>query len=208
MPQLDMTILGDYILEIQIMNKMSNRMLADAAGVSEGAIRNLQKVGRDDDAKDPDPRTLRLVAEALNISPLKLFSLAGYLPPEPTANSIRAQYLADVFDRLPPTKQNVVMSMLEALTESPEEKVVIQEMQQSAHDDKKELEESVPVMIRETANLLIAQYMMTEPADVHRIEADFQLGRKKWRDLSLELREHITTLIREKLSLGYEPKKE
>lgn len=197
------TTLGEYILDLMFMNRLSNRALADTSGVSEGAIRNLQKVGLEEDAKDPDARTLRLVADALNTSPLTLFRLAGYLPPGPITNSLRAQYLADVFDRLPPSKQDLIMGMLETMTESPEERKVIEEMRQSTHDDKAELDTTIPILVREAANELIAYYAMTVPADTHRIEPHHTIGRKKWRDLSLELREQITTLIRRKLSLDY-----
>lgn len=198
------TTLGEYILDLMFMNRLSNRALADASGVSEGAIRNLQKVGLEEDAKDPDARTLRLVADALNASPLTLFRLAGYLPPGPITNSLRAQYLADVFDRLPPSKQDLIMGMLESMTELPEEKTVIEEMRQSTHDDKAELDATIPVLVREAANELIVHYGMTVPADTHRVEPHYTIGRKKWRDLSLELREQITMLIRQKLSLDYE----
>jgi transcriptional regulator with XRE-family HTH domain len=96
--------------------------LAEAAGVSEGVIRNLLRHGIDPKAKDPDARTLRKVADALGIDSPKLFRLAGYIPPAPDANSVPAEYLADVFDQLPPEKQDAVMSVLEAMAEAPRAK--------------------------------------------------------------------------------------
>lgn len=59
-------------------------------------IRNLLKHGADPHAKDPDPRTLRSVVDALDVNSIMLFRLAGYIPLEPNANSVRAEYLADV----------------------------------------------------------------------------------------------------------------
>ena len=37
-----------------------------------------------------------MVAKALDVDALRLFRLAGYIPPEPSAHSIRADYLAEM----------------------------------------------------------------------------------------------------------------
>src|SRR5215471_6129831 len=96
--------LGEYLAELLRMRNLSNRSLAVGAGVSESVIRNLLQHGVNPRAKDPDPGTLRSVADYLGINSLTLFRLAGYVPPAPNALSPRAEFLAEVFDRLPADK--------------------------------------------------------------------------------------------------------
>jgi hypothetical protein len=197
--------LGAFVADLMNKQQHNNVSLAETADVSEGVIRNLLKHGIDPKAKDPDARTLRKVADALGVDAVKLFRLAGYIPPAPDANSVRAEYLADVFDNLPPEKQDAVMGVLEAMAEPQREKSAIQEMRRSAHDALAGMDLNFPSMIREAANQLIAQYAMTSPADIDRIESDIVVAGNKWRDLSIATRKRITALIRHKLSLDYDP---
>jgi transcriptional regulator with XRE-family HTH domain len=197
--------LGAFIADLMDKQQHNNVSLAESAGVSEGVIRNLLKHGIDSKAKDPDARTLRKVADALGVDAARLFRLAGYIPPAPDANSVRAEYLADVFDDLPPEKQDAVMSVLEAMAEAPREKTTIQEMRRSSHKALAGMDLNFPAMIREAANQLIAQYAMTAPADVDRIESDAVVAGNQWQDLSIATRKRITALIRHKLSLDYDP---
>ncbi|MBI5961620.1 MAG: helix-turn-helix transcriptional regulator [Chloroflexi bacterium] len=197
--------LGAFLANLMDQQKHNNVSLAEAAGVSEGVIRNLLKVGIDPKAKDPDARTLRKIADALGVNSLKLFRLVGYIPPAPDANSVRAEYLADVFDHLPPEKQDAVMGVLEAMADAPKEKKVVQEMRLSPHKALAGIDLTFPAMIREAANHLIIQYAMTAPADVERIEPDAEIAGNPWRDLPAATRQRITALIRHKLSLDYDP---
>ncbi|NJL57333.1 helix-turn-helix transcriptional regulator [bacterium] len=122
--------LGAFIADLMSRHNHNNVSLAAAAGVSEGVIRNLLKHGIETRVKDPDPRTLRRVADALGVNSIMLFRLAGYIPPEANANTVRAEYLADVFDTLPPEKQDAVMGVLEAMSESITQRETIQTMRQ------------------------------------------------------------------------------
>jgi len=201
----DAYTLGQFLADLMRKREHNNSTLATEAGVSESVIRNMLKHGIDSRAKDPDARTLRKVADALGVNSLMLFRLAGYIPPEPEANSVRAEYLADVFDRLPPEKQDAVMSVLEAMSESQTEKATIQEMRQSSHDALAGMDLNFPAMIREAANQLIAHYAMTDPEDVERIEPGVEVIRNKWSKLPAETRQRIMALIRYKLSLDYDP---
>src|SRR5690606_34395081 len=108
-----------FIADLMTKHDHTNRSLAAAAGVSESAVRNLLKVGEEKSAKDPDARTLSLVAKALDVDALRLFRLAGYIPPEPSAHSIRADYLAEMFDVLSTEKQDAVLGVLEAMIDQP-----------------------------------------------------------------------------------------
>ncbi len=183
----------------------NNSSLAEVAGVSKCVVRNILKHGNNPKAKDPDARTLRRIADALGINSLKLFRLAGYIPPAPDANTVRAEYLADVFDELPPEKQDAVMGVVEAMAEPRKIKNTLNEMRRDTRHALAGIDLNFPAMIREAANQLIAQYAITTSADIKRIEADAQIGPNKWSDLPVETRERIKALIRHKLSLDYDP---
>lgn len=73
--------LGLFLAQLMEQKKISNRELARLADVSEGAIRNLLKVGDDPRAKAPDALTLSKAGIALGVDPLVFFRLAGYIPP-------------------------------------------------------------------------------------------------------------------------------
>lgn len=197
--------LGRFVADLMEKLEHNNSSLAEVAGVSESAIRNLLKHGIDPKAKDPDPRTLRKVADALGVDSLMLFRLAGYIPPAPDANSVRAEYLADVFDTLSPEKQDAVMGVLEAMADAPRQKKAIQEMRRYADKALAGIDLTFPAMLREVANQLIVQYAMTAPGDVQRIEPDATVAGVAWRDLPVAVRQRITALIRHKLSLEYDP---
>ena len=199
------TTLGSFIAELMERQQHSNRSLATAAGVSEGVIRNLLKHGTDSRAKDPDPRTLRKVADALEVDAIMLFRLAGYIPPQSNANSVRAEYLADVFDELPPEKQDAVLGVLEAMTSTPTRKTAIQQMRKEPANPIAGIDRVAPDLVRLIANHLIAHYQMTEPAQASTIEPEAQFQQYTWKDLPPAMRQRIKALIEHKLSLKYDP---
>ncbi len=203
MPKKGIT-LSELISDVMQLKNHSNRSLATAAGISEGAVRNLLRYGEEEGVKEPDARTLRLVAEALDIKPASLFKLAGYLPQERVNNSWQAVYVADVFDRLPPDKQDIVMGVLEAIVNSPEEKAKIQERRQRAQ--KKETLGSIPTIVREAANTLIVRYGMNSPDDVENIEDETWVVGQRWDRLDPQMQLQIIALIEHKLALDYDPK--
>jgi hypothetical protein len=197
--------LGAFIAELMRRQKHNNVSLAAAAGVSEGGIRNLLKVGIDPKAKDPDPRTLRRIADALGINAITLFRLAGYIQPEPHANSVRAEYLADVFDQLSRVKQDAVLGVLEAMTDTLGHKESIQEMRQSPSNAIAGLDLAFPHLARLMANQLIAHYQMESPLETSRIESDVKVQGHRWGDLPLATQRRVKALIEHKLSLDYHP---
>ena len=165
-------------------------------------MRNLLKVGIEE-AKEPDARTLRQIADALGVNPQILFRLAGYLPPEPGANSARARYIADAFDQLPPSKQDAVMSVFEAMAKTPEDKAAIQEMRESSSDWMIGMD-LMPHVFRNIANRLIIEYNMTSPEHVDRITPDTEIGyQTKWTDMGELGQKRTKALIRHKLMLEY-----
>lgn len=199
------TTLGEYIAELMEKQQFSNRALASRADVSEGAVRNLLRYGKDTSAKDPDPRTLSKVAVALGVSPLRLFRMAGYIPPEPTAHSARAEFLAKTFDMLTNEQQDAVMSVLGAMASTISQRQAITKMRDDPANPLAGLDLDAPDLARQMANELIVRYHMTEPADVERIEAEAEVMSYTWKDLTPSTQERVTALMRHKLSLAYDP---
>ncbi len=197
--------LGAFVADLMEKHQHSNVSLAAAAGVSEGVIRNLLKHGIDLRAKDPDPRTLRLVADALDVDAVMLFRLAGYVSPQANANSVRAEYLADVFDELPPEKQDAVMGVLEAMTESYTRKEIIHAMREEPYNPLAGFDLRNPGLTRMIANKLIINYQMEAPLESNRIEPDAMVFGYRWKDFPLTVQERVKALIEHKLSLQYDP---
>jgi len=197
--------LGRFIADLMNKTGYTNRSLATAAGVSESAVRNLLKYGVELDAKDPDARTLSRIADALNVDALRLFRLAGYIPPLPAAHSPRGDYLADVFDHLPPEKQEAVLGVIEAMAPSPQQRTAVRAMRDDANNPLAGLDLSFPGILRLMANQLILHYDMSEPVDVSRIESDAEVLQNKWDNLPSSTQERVKALIRQKLSLDYDP---
>lgn len=185
---------------------MNNSELARQAGISEAAVRNLLKHGVAQKAKDPNPRTLTAVAEVLRVDPLKLYRLAGYIHPPRPANSVRAEYLADIFDDLPIEKQDAVMGVIEAFTSNASARHAVQIMRRQPSDELAGVDEMFPGLIRLAANHLIAEYKMVDPQDVRLIDPDASVPPgNQWQDLSERTQQRIIALIRYKLSVEYDP---
>lgn len=196
--------LGQFIAALMNRQQHTNRSLASVAGISEGAVRNILRHGVDSTSKDPDPHTLTKLAQALDVEPLYLFRLAGYIPPEPDARSIRAEYVAEVFDRLSSEKQDAVLAVVEAMTTEKADRDSIQQMRQRSSDALAGIDLSFPGILRVIANDLIVRYEMREPPDVDRIKSDVEVLQNRWDALPLATRERIKALIRRKLSLNYD----
>ncbi|MBZ0298195.1 MAG: helix-turn-helix domain-containing protein [Anaerolineae bacterium] len=197
--------LGRFIADLMAKHDHTNRSLAAAAGVSESAIRNLLKVGEEKGAKDPDARTLSLVAKALDVDALRLFRLAGYIPPEPSAHSIRADYLAEMFDVLPTEKQDAVLGVLEAMIDQPERREAIQEMRQNPENLLAGIDLANPGLARTLANELIAEMQMKHANEVTRIRPEIKVLQYIWKDLPASTQQRVKSLIEHKLSLDYDP---
>ncbi len=197
--------LGRFIADLMLKHDHTNRSLAAAAGVSESAIRNLLKVGEEKGAKDPDARTLSLVAKALEVDALRLFRLAGYIPPEPSAHSIRADYLAEMFDVLPTEKQDAVLGVLEAMIDQPAGREAIQEMRQNPNNLLAGIDLANPGLARTIANELIAELRMKHANEVTRIQPETKVLQYMWKDLPPSTQQRVKALIEHKLSLDYDP---
>ena len=126
--------LGQFIAALMTRQQHTNRSLASVAGISEGAVRNILRHGVDFRPKILIPHTLTKLAQALDVEPLYLFRLAGYIPPEPDARSIRAEYVAEIFDRLSSEKQDAVLAVVEAMAVEKADRDSIQQMRQQSSD--------------------------------------------------------------------------
>jgi transcriptional regulator with XRE-family HTH domain len=197
--------LGRFIADLMTKHDHTNRSLAATAGVSESAIRNLLKVGEEKGAKDPDARTLSLVAKALDVDALRLFRLAGYIPPEPSAHSIRADYLAEMFDVLSTEKQDAVLGVLEAMIDQPVGREAIQKMRQNPENLLAGIDLANPGLARTLANELIAEMQMKHPNEVSLIQPETKVLQYIWKDLPTSTQQRVKALIEHKLSLNYDP---
>lgn len=197
--------LGRLIADLMAKHNHTNRSLAATAGVSESAIRNLLKVGEEKGAKDPDARTLSLVAKALEVNALRLFRLAGYIPPESSAHSIRADYLAEMFDVLPTEKQDAVLGVLEAMIDQPAGRYAIQEMRHNPNNLMAGIDLANPGLARTIANELIGEMQMKHVNEIVRIKPETKVLQYLWKDLPASTQERVKALIRHKLSLDYDP---
>jgi transcriptional regulator with XRE-family HTH domain len=197
--------LGRFIADLMAKHGHTNRSLAAAAGVSESAIRNLLKVGEAKGSKDPDARTLSLVAKALDVDALRLFRLAGYIPPESSAHSIRADYLAEMFDVLPTEKQDAVLGVLEAMIDRSAGREAIQEMRQNPNNLLAGIDMANRGLTRTLANELIAEMQMRHANEITLIQPQTKVLQYTWKDLPVSTRERVKALIRHKLSLDYDP---
>lgn len=204
-PVMSRTSLGGFISDLMKKRQMNNLTLAQAAGISEGAVRNLLKHGRDPSAKDPDARTLQRVAVALHIDPILLFRMAGYIPAAPSINTARAEFVADVFDKLSPDKQDAVMGLLEGMTDYSSHFHTLREMRNDPKNPLVGLDMLASSIVRVMANRLIADLRMTELEDVERIPPEQPIMQQTWGKLSRGTQERIKSLIRYKLALDYDP---
>jgi hypothetical protein len=109
--------LSQLIREAMSRQSISGNMLAQAAGVSEGTIRNLLRENTDPDATGPQALVLKAVCSVLGLDEIRIFQAAGFLNPDRLTPHIsaNAEYLAVRFDRLPPDKQELLMGMVESL---------------------------------------------------------------------------------------------
>lgn len=197
--------LGTFLAQAMRRKRMNNSNLAESAGISEGAVRNLLKHGITSKAKDPDARTLRRVADALDVNPLRLYRLAGYLPPDPDSHTIRAEFVADVFDQLPSEKQEAVLGVLDAMARDAQVSKTVQAIRADSDNPLAGFDLQAPKLLRVMANELIAHYQMKESGDISRIENDAQIIQYKWVELPQSTQERIKSLIRHKLSLDFDP---
>jgi transcriptional regulator with XRE-family HTH domain len=109
--------LHEMIREAMDRRGMSNNALAKASGVVEGTIRNLLREEGNPDATGPKAHVLKQVAEVLELDDLRVFQAAGYIRKDRLEShlSLRAEFLATRFDKLPADKQELLLGMLTSL---------------------------------------------------------------------------------------------
>lgn len=201
--------LGQFLAEQLKQKNLSNRALAAGAGISESVVRNMLQHGISSDAKEPDPKTLRAVADYLGINALFLFRLAGYIPPEPNANSVAADFLADIFDRLPPMKQDVALSVIQSLVEEPMDKLDLEGMREDVSGfSPAPFISDFPATLRAAANNLIANSGITDAKAMieSNIKPETEIAQgTPWSKVVQIDKQRILALARAKLNLDYDP---
>jgi hypothetical protein len=131
----------------------------------------LLRHGLEKKVKDPDPKTLLAVANALDLEPIFLFRLAGYIPAKIHSTSIAAEYLAHIFDELPPEKQQIALKGFEGLLENKDQRELITKI-----NDAKTIEEMIvidyafPALIRVEANRIVVAHKLIFTDEVDTID--------------------------------------
>lgn len=207
--QMHYSTLGEF-LQLELSHrKLSNRALAIGAGVSEFAIRNMLQHGLNSKAKDPDPRTLRAVADYLSIDPLYLFRLAGYIPPPKNAPSVRAEIVAEVFDKMDEEQQDAMLGIFEAMANKVRHKEAIQSLRTGslALDG---FDVGSPQTVRHIANAILAETKVTSAGELDRPDAispDLVVAPNglTWDSLPVTAKQRALGLAKAKLNLNYDP---
>ena len=201
--------LGDYLRDELQRRQLSNRALAIGAGVSDFAIRNMLKYGIDPRAKDPDPRTLRAVADYLGEHPLRLFILAGYVPPAPNAHSIRADIVAEIFDELDSPQQETFLKMMEVVADDMQLRHKVGGILNDISNPTAGRHFFEPDVLRYAANQLILLSKAVSANDLDKIDVinpDWELVKSwKWSQISEDNQRRIIALARSKLDMSYDP---
>ena len=202
--------IAEYLSRELQSRQMSQRALAMGAGISESVVRNLLKHGIDPQAKDPDAHTLRAVADYLSIAPSVLFQLAGYLPSPPDAHTVRADFVAGVFDHLSPEKQDAVLGVIEALTDHAQDKLTIPEVRANPNNDFAGFDLYTDEILMLAANRLILTAQADYASDLDKpgaipLDLSFSPIGPPWAGLDEPVRQRILGLAKAKLNLRFEP---
>lgn len=107
-----MTVLGVIVQDLMKKQGYTVESLAAAASVPVEIIRDLQKYGIDPRARAPKAPTLRRVAQALGVDPLRLFQGAGYIVTGGPVPSSRSEYFRTTFDSLSEAAQEQVIRLI------------------------------------------------------------------------------------------------
>ena len=117
--------LGVFLNEVLQRRRLTASALAEGAHISQSGLSNILQ-GK---AREPDPRTLKAIADYLQMDVFSLFRLVGYVPPASEvygAYSPLALYIARRFEALPVERQSAFLNVLEALVDEPQTKRDIQ----------------------------------------------------------------------------------
>jgi len=200
--------LGSFLKDMLHTRNLSSRGLAAGAGISEAVVRNMLLHGLDPKAKDPDPRTLLAVADFLNVEPEVIFRMVGYLD-EKRFYSARGEYLAHIFDSLPPERQSALLHAAEALAEDVDAQRLLSAMQSNPDDESYASVSVFPKgwnpFLRYAANALISNGQLIDIADMDRISPEAKLlSGRMLSELDANERLQLLKLIRAKLALDWD----
>jgi hypothetical protein len=126
------------------------------------------------------------------------------LPPSTDTHSVRAAFVADIFDELSPDKQDAVLGVVEAMARTPRKKDV-EEMRDDSRNPLAGVDLANPGLARIMANDLIARYQIQSPQEIERIEPDAVVHGHKWSSLPQATQVRVKALIEHKLALDYDP---
>ncbi len=100
---------ADWLTEQLHKRKMTQKDLADKAGVGKSAINKIARrmVMR------PDPRTYVAIAKALDVSPITVLRIAGILPPDPELPELEDYKI--ILARLSPETRQIGLELIKTV---------------------------------------------------------------------------------------------
>jgi len=193
--------LGQFLSEILDARHLTARALAEGANVSQSGISNVLQ-GR---PREPDPRTLRAIADYLEIDVFILFRLLGYVPPASEyygAYSPIALYVATRFEALPDDKQQALLHVMETLAPEPGQKQDLQTLRERLEAGSSELDDidkALPEMINDAANYYLTRGEFLSVTAINPKAHEFVSPTQRFGDLSVAARERLVALMRHKI---------
>lgn len=104
-------LFSEWLLQKMNLDNISQADLSRMTGLSTGAISNLIN-----QVRSPSPEALRKIGKALNVSPDRIFRIAGLLPPEPEKDHLteEAEFL---LSQLSPYQRQQAVKFIRFLAE-------------------------------------------------------------------------------------------
>jgi transcriptional regulator with XRE-family HTH domain len=198
--------LGGFLKEILEARRMTERTLSQGAGIAQSGLSSVIQ----EKAREPDPRTLRAIAQYLEIDVFILFRLLEYVPPmsEVYANySPVALYMAQRYDALPEDRRRIMLHVLESLHQDQTTKQQLQALR--AHPEPVEalgtIEDTLPEVINRAANWYLSAGRFEVSREIDPQSDEEVLPGIHFGDLSVVARERLVALLRHKVRQVYAP---
>lgn len=198
--------LGAFLKSIMEARGLTERIVAQGAGIAQSGLSHIIQ----EKAHQPDPRTLRAIANYLGIDVFILFRLLGYVPPdsEPYGSySPLSLYIAHRFDHLPAERQEVLLHTLEALLKDVEIKAEVRSVRENLNSTGflTGLDEAFPEKVTQFANWYLTNGRFATPADIDPTDKEEVSPGVRFGDLDTTLRTRLIALLRHKMRQIYAP---
>lgn len=192
--------LGIFLSHILEARQQTARAFAEGAGIAQSGVSNII-LGKN---REPDPRTLKAIADYLGIEVFILFRLVGYVPPADELYGTydpMALYIARRFALLSEEKQQALLHVMETLIDDAEIKSNVQTLRESAEPSHAfiQITDAQPEIINQAANWYLTQARFTTPAQIDPQLSEEVLPGLPFGQLSRAARQRLLALMRHKI---------